>query len=74
MSNGRKGFNTATKDLKRGMEILTEKGWRTVNSSPQPWLGGTLLVRLTTGKFEVAEPGYLWVRRFNTLHTKEKRR
>lgn len=59
-------MRTAQKDLRRGMQVLTVRGWRTVNSTPVPWLAGALLVRFTTGKSEIHEPDYLWVRRINT--------
>lgn len=62
----RKGLHIAHKDLKRGMQILTEKGWRIVSRAPQPYLGGDLLIRFTTGKHEIRNPGYVWVRRINT--------
>lgn len=66
LSQPRKGLHIAHKNLKRGMQVLTERGWRTVNHSPQPYLGGDLLVRFTTGKYEVQSPEYIWVRRINT--------
>jgi hypothetical protein len=68
-----KGLHIRHKDLKRGMQILTERGWRTVNQAPQPYLGGDLLVRFTTGKYEVRSPDHVWVRRINTP-TKETKK
>lgn len=67
MNTPRKGLHTAHEDLRKGMQILTENGWRTVNGTPEKWLAGTLLVRFTTGKHEIREPGYVWVRRINTF-------
>lgn len=69
-----KGFSTPHKDLKPGMQILTKSGWRIVKSAPASWLAGTLIVHLTNGKHEVAEPDHRWVRRVNTLNSKENRR
>lgn len=68
------GFSTAHKNLKPGMQILTKSGWRIVKSKPAPWLADTLIVQLTNGNHAVAEPDYLWVRRVNTLNSKENRR
>lgn len=55
-------MNTAHKDLKPTMQILTTRGWATVYTTPIP-SGDKLLVRLTNGRAEIREPGYLWVRR-----------
>lgn len=56
-------MNTEHKDLKRGMVILTRKGWRTVAETPIRWLSGTILVRFTDGTSTVQHPNYKWVRR-----------
>lgn len=55
-------MNTAHKDLKPGMQILTPKGWAIVYTAPTA-TGNKLLVRLTNGRCEIKDPGYLWVRR-----------
>lgn len=55
---------TAHKDLKPGMEVLTDKGWATVHALPIP-TNQNFLVRLTNGRSEIREPDYLWVRRVN---------
>jgi hypothetical protein len=63
--------NTAHKDLKPSMQILTTRGWATVYTEPTP-SGTKLLVRLTNGRSEIRDPEYLWVRRTtHPLPTKE---
>jgi hypothetical protein len=58
-------MNTRQKDLKKGMVILTKKGWRTVAEPPITWLSGTLLVRFTDNTSALQHPNYKWVRRTN---------
>jgi hypothetical protein len=65
-------MRTRHKDLVPGMSILTPTGWRTVTSTPVPWLGGALLVHLSNNKTEVQDPDFVWVRRINTLNAKER--
>ena len=57
--------NTKHKDLKKGMVVLTVKGWRVVSEPPADWLAGTLLVRFTDGTSSVQHPNYRWARRIN---------
>jgi len=58
-------MDTKHKDLKKGLVILTEKGWRTVKEVPVAWLAGTLLVTFTDGTSSIQRPSYRWVRRMN---------
>jgi hypothetical protein len=66
-----KGQHVAHKDLKPSMQILTTRGWATVFTAPIP-SGTMFLVRLTNGRCEIRDPGYLWIRRTTyPLPTKE---
>jgi hypothetical protein len=66
-------MNTAHKDLKPGMQILTARGWATVRDAPT-LDGGKLVVRLTDGRSEIRDSGHLWVRRTtHPLPTQENR-
>lgn len=64
------GRQTAHKNLKPDMVVLTQRGWRTVESVPQPWLidparPGLLRVPFVGGEAAIEKPDHLWVRRTN---------